>query len=84
MANGAVEGDGANAITSFHIQCRVTAAGSLDFRIENITGGCVSVVIAAAMRIMPFPETPPGTLELGNCCCHDDYMDDEYQWGEIP
>jgi len=88
-ANGGFEGDGTNAITNFHIQCRVTAGGSLDFRVENLTGGLVSAVIVAAMRVTPFPEAP-GVIEIGNCCWHDgclpDHTDDwnEYEWGEIP
>jgi hypothetical protein len=83
QSDGALEGDGTNAITNFHIQCRLTAAGSLDFRVENLTGVLVSVMIAAAMRIVPFEE-PPGVMEIGNCCCHDDPDWNEYEWGEIP
>ena len=82
QANGSIEGDGANAITDFHIQCRVTAAGSLDFRVENLVGQ-VSVVIVAAIRIVPFGE-PPGVVEIGNCCCHDDPDWNEYEWGQVP
>ena len=83
QANGTIEGDGTNAVMNFHIQCRVTAAGNLDFRLENLTGGWVSAVIVAAMRILPFGD-PPGVIELGNCCCHDDPDWNCYEWGEHP
>ena len=76
LANGDAEADGVDAIADFHIQCRVTEEGDLEFRIQNNTGGPVSAVIMGAIRAT-LCLAPPGTAEIGNCCCHDD------DWGTV-
>jgi hypothetical protein len=75
-AFGSVEGTGPDAIYGFRIQCRVTGGGDLEFRIYNELHDLVSAVIVGAIRVTVCP-LPPGTMELGNYCCHDN------DWGTV-
>lgn len=63
---------GEEALGQFCIECRVTGQGSLEFRVVNqrqLEGNTVHAIMVGRIRIVPLPP-PPGTLEIGNCCCH--------------
>jgi hypothetical protein len=68
---GEIEGAGFQAISGLHIQCRVTGGGDMEFRIHNASFGPISAVIMGALRVTGCPQ-PPGTVELGDYCCHED------------
>ena len=80
-ADGNWEGSSTQSITGFRIQCRITTEGEMQFRIHNPAAAFVSAVIACAIRLTHYPE-PPGTIEVGNCCCHEHPCADSWGDGE--
>jgi hypothetical protein len=75
-ATGDLIGEGVEAIPYFHIQARVTTAGSLELRTVNDGDSMLSCVIAGAVWRKSHPEAP-GTIEFGAGGCHDDTT-----WGD--
>ncbi|HUS91421.1 MAG TPA: hypothetical protein VM695_06195 [Phycisphaerae bacterium] len=69
-ADGTWLGSNIDAIDGFYVQCRA-ADGDLEFRIARGSASIVSAVVAGVIRLTHFP-APPGTVEIGNCCCHED------------
>lgn len=79
-AAGEYLGESQSPVDAFFLECRVTAGGDLEFRVNNEREGeaVVSCVIVGAITVIPHLP-PPGSAEIGNCCCHED---DTGEWGD--
>ena len=73
---GTFLGIAGQAMTGLYIQARVTAGGDLELRVDRDPTGNTSCIIHGVVCVVSMPE-PPGTVEIGNCCCHDD------DWGVV-
>ena len=85
-ASGDSIGSGAEAISGFHIQCRVTGGGTLELRVdnENADGPYFnSCVIAGAVWVTPCGAAP-GAIEFGNGEDHEkvDIEEGDSVWGD--
>jgi hypothetical protein len=85
-ADGSAIGSGVKAVTDFNIQCRVSAAGDLELRVENGNSDGPyfnACMIAGAVWVTPFG-SPPGTIEFGNGEDHEkvDIPEGDSVWGD--
>ncbi len=70
-SDGTAHGPAREYPAGFKLQGRVSTGGTFEVRAVNGNAAAVSCVVVCTARAVLWP-APPGSLEVGNCCCHDD------------